>query len=470
MVSLPMTQLPAHREFFPKGKVLSSAAGVTCRVCGLLLLFLLGSCRYGPEVEQITVLFTGDLEGQAAGRRGEGGGLARISVLKKQIVAENPRTILLDAGDAVVGTALATETRGEAIVRLMNLAGYDAAGLGNHEFDLGPDQVARYKELADFTYLAANVRDASGALVADAAYQVFTLGRVRLAVIGVTNPNTVHLVDPEKIRGLIFSPAELAIRRAQDEIADSAEVVILLSHQGLGEDSRLTRRLQGIELILGGHSQVAIHGLRLKDGVRIMHAGQRGEYLGRVDLYYDVNRKKVVKWKGRLLRVKAGIPGDPKVKAALEAEKEALPVGLEQELCRLWWGKGQTELGHWVAEVIKKRTGTDFGVINTGGVRTGLSRGPVTPADLYEIMPFNDRLARFEIKGRELEQLRNARHLYFSSGPKIEPNRNYSVGSADFLLRINEFPGARHPVILDVLLRRGLEDELRAGPGRRCDM
>lgn len=445
---------------------------LTALLHGLLLSFLgaslFSSCTSGPDVEHLTILFTGDLEGHAATRRDGSGGLARIAALKKQTLAENPRTILLDAGDAVVGTALATESRGEALVRLMNRAGYDAALLGNHEFDLGPEQVARYRELASFPYLAANVQDESGRLKADAAFQVFPLGRVRLGVIGVANPNTVHLVNPEKIRGLIFSPPELAIRQAQDALADQADVVILLTHLGLGEDSRLTRRLEGIGLILGGHSQVEIHGLRIKDGVRIMHAGDSGEYLGRVDLYYDVNKKKVVKWKGKLIRVKAGIPEDPDLKAALEKEERTLPAGLDRELCRLWWGKDREDLGPWVAGVIQERLGTDFGVINTGGVRKDLPAGPITPEDIYELMPFNDRLTRFEIKGRDLEQLLRARHLYFSAGPRLRQDQTYSVGSVDFLLKIHEFPGSRNPSFSDLILRQALIETLTLPKGDRC--
>jgi len=213
---------------------------------------------------------------------------------------------------------------------------------------------------------------------------------------------------------------------------------------------------------------VEIHGLRIKDEVRIMHAGDSGEYLGRVDLYYDVNKKKVVKWKGKLIRVKAGIPEDPDLKAALEKEEQNLPAGLDRELCRLWWDRDRKDLGPWVAGVIQKRLGTDFGVINTGGVRKDLPAGPITPEDIYELMPFNDRLARFEIKGRDLEQLLRARHLYFSAGPRLRQDQTYSVGSVDFLLKIHEFPGSRNPSFSDLILRQALIETLTLPKGDRC--
>jgi len=438
---------------------------------GLLFYFivvgLFSSCTSGPDVEHLTILFTGDLEGHAAPLRDGSGGLPRIAAIKKQVLAENPRTVLLDAGDAVVGTALATETRGEAIVRLMNLAGYDAALLGNHEFDFGRPQVDRYRELADFLYLAGNVQDQNGQLVADAAFRVFTLGRVRLGVIGIANPNTVHLVDPAGVQGLLFSEPDLALRKAQDAMADQADLVILLSHLGLGEDSRLTRQLQGIGLILGGHSQVEIHGLRIKDEIRIMHTGEFGHYVGRVDIYYNVNKKKVVKWDGELIRTRSSIPEDPAVKAALVKEEQVLPLGTDRVLCRLWWGKDRSALGPWVAETIKERLGADYGIINTGGVRADLPRGPVTPADLYEIMPFNDRLVRFELKGRDLDQLRHARHLYLSSGPRLHEDQIYTVGSVDFLLKIHEFPGSRNPAPTDIVLRQALIERIAAKGGIR---
>jgi len=415
-------------------------------------LFFCCSQSQGPGIEKITILFTNDLSGRIKTERNGRGGLARIASEVKKVRAENPNTILLDAGDAAVGTAFTTETKGEAVFKVMNASGYDAMVFGNHEFDLGKDQARKYMSLARFPILACNIRDEQGKAFA-AEYKIFNLAGMRLAVIGIANPKTTNLVDQSGIDGLKFLAPESELRRVQAQIAGQADVIVLLSHQGIGEDIGLAYRISGIPLIVGGHSEVKIKGLKVANKVNIAQAGDNGYYLGRVDFFWDSSNKKAYSFKGHLINITRDIPEDGAVKQVIEQESKSLPPGLDKVIGKNWLTVNRIYLGFWMAELLKAETGADFGIINSGGVRSSIYRGEVTVADVYDVMPFNDRLASFEMEGADLLRVKSLRGFYFSRGPRITAGKNYKVASIDYLLRIHDFPGAKNEIFHDALLR-----------------
>jgi len=426
--------------------------------------FILESGCERNQVEKVTILFTNDLQGHILSDKNQRGGLARIAYLVKKIKAENPNTLLLDAGDASVGTAFTTETRGEAIYRVMNAVGYDASIYGNHEFDLGKNQARRYQEIAHFPILACNIQRADGKAFSR-EYTIFQLPSLKLAVIGVGNPRTPNLVNPASISELKFLPPELEIRRIQNLLADQVDMMIILSHQGIKADTALAYQLKGFPLIIGGHSEIKINGLRRVNEVNIAQAGSSGYWLGSIDFYWEPKSKKAYNFKGKLLNITKTVPEDPIVKRVIDQEVKALPPEVNRVIGKSWRSLSKDYLGYWCAELIKKETKADFGIINTGGVRSEIYRGLIQPLDIYQIMPFNDRICVFEIAGADLLKIKGTRNLYFSRGPKISPENIYKVGSIDFLLKINEFPGARNEIILENLIRDKMIEQVEKDRG-----
>ena len=102
---------------------------------------------------------------------------------------------------------------------------------------------------------------------------------------------------------------------------------------------------------------------------------------------------------------------------------------------------------------MKAETGADIGIINSGGVRSSIYRGKITVADVFNVMPFNDRLAVFEIEGGDLLRVKSMPGFYFSRGTRVTGGKIYKVASIDYLLRIHDFPGARSQKFYDALLR-----------------
>ena len=104
-------------------------------------------------------------------------------------------------------------------------------------------------------------------------------------------------------------------------------------------------------------------------------------------------------------------------------------------------------------------------MINSGGVRSEIFRGEITPADIYEILPFNDRVAVFELGGAELLRVKRLGWFYFSRGPQITAGRTYRVASIDYLVKINDFPGARHVQIFEQPLREIMIERIEQDRG-----
>ena len=170
----------------------------------LLLLLLLGAVALADEPVRLTVLATNDLHGQldplppspvrSVLRGRPAGGYAHLAALVHAIRREGPPVLLLDCGDIFQGTPVGNETRGDAVIDCMNLLGYDAGALGNHEFDYGFRNMARLVQRANFPVLAANV---SGARVLK-PYVVIGPPRApcRVAVIGLLTPGTPSITTP----------------------------------------------------------------------------------------------------------------------------------------------------------------------------------------------------------------------------------------------------------------------------------
>jgi len=417
-----------------------------------LMSFALIHCPQKQTRQKYTVFFTNDLQAHLLPDRNGRGGLARIAYLVKKAKAENPGAILVDAGDSSVGTAFGTETRGEAVFRVMNAVGYDAAVLGNHEFDLAAEQTRRYQRIAKFPLLACNIRERDSKPFSQ-EYKIFQMTKLRLGVTGIANPKTETLVDQAGISGLNFLSPESEIRRIQAELSGQADVLIVLSHQGFKQDLSLAYHLAGIPLIIGGHSEIKLSKLIPANDTYLAQAEHFGFWLGRIDFSWHPETRTAGDFQYHLIPITEKIPEDPETREAIEQEQKNLPVGLERIIGTSLRQLSKDFIGFWTAELIKSEGKADLGIINTAGVRSEISPGEIAPMDIYEIMPFNDRICVFEIDGSELKRLKSLGWFYFSRGPKISPGKTYIVASSDYLLKVKDFPSAQNPRFFEPLLR-----------------
>lgn len=229
---------------------------------------------------------------------GRGGFLRRVAMIKEER-AKNPDLLLIDSGDFSQGSPFYTMFKGDVEVGLMNLMGYDAATIGNHEFDFGMENMARIFKMAKFPVVCANY-DFTGTCVEGLVkpYVIIKRNGLKIGLFGLS-PQLEGLVDLSKCKGVTYlDPVEVGNRVAAELKHDKkCDVVICVSHLGwlrpdeMG-DQKLLASSKDIDLVLGGHSHSYFKDLRYvnnADGkaVPVDQNGKNAMYVGKLTLSFD---------------------------------------------------------------------------------------------------------------------------------------------------------------------------------------
>ena len=264
--------------------------------------------------KHITILGTSDMHGNIWGFSYEdnaetaNNGMARLYTYIQQVRAENPNTILIDAGDDIQGTIMTddlynkTPEEPHPVIAAMNYMGYDAMTLGNHEFNWGIPTMQTILSQAEFPVLAANVTDAAGELVTGAGWTIVERDGIRVAIIGVVTPD-VPIWDggKEGIDDAVYEAANVAVGQAIDEIGDQADVIVVSAHMGMyaefdeegGSDSaqKILDDNPEIDVLQVAHNHVTVNekqGDTVIGGVR-----NGGREIARFDLTLDADNNVV---------------------------------------------------------------------------------------------------------------------------------------------------------------------------------
>ena len=199
----------------------------------------------GTGETHITIIGTSDTHGNIWGysyedmKESTGDGLARVSTYVNQVRAENPNTILVDAGDTIQGTILTDDLYnkgedGHPVMAAMNYMGYDAWTLGNHEFNWGTEVLKAVMAQSEAPVLAANIKNADGTYFTGAGYTIVERGGVKVAIIGVDTPNIPRWDGTKQgVDKLTFEPMADAVAECIKEIGDKADVIMVSAHAGL---------------------------------------------------------------------------------------------------------------------------------------------------------------------------------------------------------------------------------------------
>ncbi|PYS47000.1 MAG: metallophosphatase [Acidobacteria bacterium] len=273
----------------------------------------------GKDETLVTILHTNDVHSQidplpANDRNAGKGGVARRATLVKRIRAENPNTLLIDAGDAFQGTPYFNFYKGEVEYKSMSAIGYDVGTLGNHDFDNGVDGLAAAMKFANFDFVSTNY-DVRGTAIESRVkpYVVRELAGVRIGVFGLGISPT-GLITPENFKGITYHDPVKVSRGAVRVLRENERcaMVICASHLGyypnpkgneIG-DTQVAAQVDGIDFIASGHThtfmqQPVVTKTPSGGETIIFQVGKSGIYLGRVD--FTVKQNKVTAYAGRLL-------------------------------------------------------------------------------------------------------------------------------------------------------------------------
>ncbi|MBT8319204.1 MAG: metallophosphatase [Gramella sp.] len=279
----------------------------TAAATAFLSLGGLSTVSFKPaSVKHITILHTNDVHshiepfGPEEGRNANLGGVARRATLIEQIRRENPHTLLLDAGDIFQGTPYFNFYGGELEFKLMSKLKYDAATIGNHDFDNGIDGLYAQLPHADFDFVIANY-DFSNTIMDGHTkdYKVFNKDGVKIGVFGI-GIELQGLVNDRLFKETKYlDPVEMATEvSAKLKNEEKCDIIICLSHLGYKykgntiSDIKLARATENIDLIIGGHTHTflekpTVEKNKIGKDVLVNQVGCYGLYLGRIDFYLD---------------------------------------------------------------------------------------------------------------------------------------------------------------------------------------
>ncbi|KLV01419.1 5'-nucleotidase [Photobacterium aquae] len=411
---------------------------------------------------KLTILHTNDHHGRFwQNQYGEYGMAARktlLDQLRADVAAEGGTALLLSGGDINTGVPESDLQDAEPDFKGMNMLGYDAMALGNHEFDNPIEVLRKQEEWAEFPMLSANIYDKATGKRMFQAYEIFEQQGLKIAVIGLTTEDTAKIGNPEYIGGVEFRDPKAEAKKLIAELQETEkpDVIIAATHMGHYEngnrgvnapgDVALARYLDegDLDMIVGGHSQepVCMEGPNMynknfkpgdeckpdqQNGTWIVQAHEWGKYVGRADFEFKngelkmvsynlipVNLKKKIKLddgSSKRVFIQDEIAENTDVKAFLQPYQERgqdqLNIKIAESNGKLEGDRSvvrfeQTNLGRLIAASHMQRAKADFAVMNSGGVRDSIAGGDITYKDVLTVQPFGNIVTYTDMTGAEV--------------------------------------------------------------------
>ena len=369
----------------------------------------------------IVILHTNDVHGAISG-------YAKVAALKDAYEARGAYVLLMDAGDFIQGDPTVSTSEGATAVELMNLAGYDVASMGNHEFDYGYQNLKDLEADADFTIVDANVL--YNGQVAFEDNVVFTApDGTKIGVFGLDTPETATKAHPAKIQGVTFLAGDKMFDCAQDQVdaleAEGCEYIICLGHLGIDAESTgnrsidLLEKVEGIDVFIDGHSHTVMENKQVYDAAgKAVTLTQTGSYLANVG-------KMTIAEDGAITTelISTADVSDAAVAATAEAWINDVDAMLGEQIATTdikfyindpATGKrrirmGETNLGDFVADGIYtyfneiEQLDCDIAMMNGGGIRTDVDAGKWTFKTCKQVSPFGNVACLMSVTGKQIQ-------------------------------------------------------------------
>ncbi len=419
----------------------------------------------GPQKDKtynLTILHTNDHHGRFwKNSDGEYGMAARktlIDQIRSDVALAGGHALLLDGGDVNTGVPESDLQDAVPDFKAMDLLGYDAMAVGNHEFDKPLATLKMQRGLIKFPMLAANIYEGGKRMFEP--YKVFNIDGLRVGVMGLTTEDTRKMVSPDNIKNVEFRGVIAEARTVVPELRAISDIVIAATHMGHYEngnhgtqaegDVEMARAVKGIDLVVGGHTQnpacmkaenvldrAYLPGTACQpdrqNGAWIVQAHEWGKYLGRADFAYRNGVLTLLKYQLIPVNLMKSVQGtDGKTTKSPYTEQIAEDSGMLNML-KPYQDFGQqkllVEIGSTdgkidgdravvrakpasmailIGQAMMERTKADFSVVNAGGVRDSFAPGKLTYKDVLKVQPFGNTIATVDLSGKEVMDYLNA--------------------------------------------------------------
>ncbi|WP_394688000.1 5'-nucleotidase C-terminal domain-containing protein [Hoeflea sp.] len=360
------------------------------------------------------------------------GGVARVKTMiderRSALTEAGANVLVLDAGDQFQGSLFYSTYKGKAAAEFMNGIGFDAMAVGNHEFDDGPEGLRDFIDIVDFPVISGNTISGANSVLGDRVKPsvIKEIGGERVAIISVLAADTVETSSPGP-SVLILDEIDYLKGAVAELEAEGINKIILLSHVGLPMDEKIAAEVDGIDVIVGGHSHTLLSNTQERAAgpyptmvkspsgvdVPIVQAYAFSKYVGEVKVTFD-DGGKVISAEGEphlldasvtpdeafLARVKElGAPIE-ELKNKVVAESTETIEG-SRDVCRAM----ECAMGNLVADAMLDRIagqGVSLVIQNGGGLRASIDAGEITMGEVLTVLPFQNTMATFDLKGSDV--------------------------------------------------------------------
>ncbi|MBQ2391266.1 MAG: 5'-nucleotidase C-terminal domain-containing protein [Clostridia bacterium] len=393
---------------------------LSCIVCICMVLCSLNAATFAKDSETIVILYENDVHCAVEG-------YSKLAAMKNELKSEYEYVGVVSSGDFVQGGTLGAVSKGEYIVELMNLVGYDAIAPGNHEFDYTISRLTELYELSETKYISCNFAKIGEEKTYFEPYTIVSYGDVDIAYIGIITPETITSARPSQFRNengeiiYTFNESRLyeLVQESIDEATeDGADYVIALSHIGYDESGELNdvtdviENTDGLDVVLDAHSHSVIEEKIVKDksgdDVLLSSTGTGFENIGKLTIEngeFDTELVKTETYTKTDADVDAYIAEINESYAELGnrkiGESKVELITHNEEGVRLV-RTAETNLGNLCSDALFFVTNADVSYVNGGGLRAPIKSGDMTFNDIYSVFPFNNRIVTAEITGQVL--------------------------------------------------------------------
>jgi 2',3'-cyclic-nucleotide 2'-phosphodiesterase/3'-nucleotidase len=414
----------------------------------LLILFsasvflLVGSAaNTAPERIQITILGTTDLHGNINPidyytNKPDNRGLAKVATLIKRIRKEQPNVVLIDSGDTIQGSPLASfhnrknPTPPDPMMLAMNSLSYDAMAVGNHEYNFGLKNLEKARGEAKFPWLSANTYDIKTQKPHYQPYIVKQFGTVKVGILGLTTPGIPNWDNPPNYAGLEFHEPLLEAKKWVPVLKtkEGVDVVVIAMHMGLGEDLRtgevnpgqvlnenqavaIAQEVPGVDVIFMGHTHREVPSLYI-NGVLLTQANHWGRHLARADLFLQRSTDgwSVYAKSGRTLPTDDRVEPDPEIVAIAQPyDREtqnwlARTIGESTELLTARDARFRDSAILDLIQKVQLEAGkADVSMVANFNSEARIAKGAVTVRDIAGLYVYENTLAVLEVTGAQLK-------------------------------------------------------------------
>ncbi|ACK43066.1 MULTISPECIES: bifunctional metallophosphatase/5'-nucleotidase [Dictyoglomus] len=431
----------------------------------LIVFFLFSSLIFAQELKpiEIKILHINDFHGRlqpyivkSISETIPVGGGAYLSYLINEERSKNPDgTILLSAGDMFQGTPISNIFKGEPVIKMMNYLKFDAMTIGNHEFDWGQELLQTWIKNSNFPYLASNIIKNGDYLPNVKPYVILERKGLKIAIIGLTTPETAYIVKPDYVKDLTFLEPEKVLPNLIKEVKEKgAQLIVVLSHLGYDADKKLAENVQGIDVIVGGHSHTVVTKPTIVRGTIIVQAGYNGIYLGVLDLKIQPETGIILDFtrENELKTVFAAPENkyDTEVANLIETYNSQLKEEFSKvvgetlvDLVRNY--NEESNVGNAICDAMLEASKAQIAFQNSGGIRIDIPKGKITMEQVYSLLPFDNVLVEMDLTGKDILDLLEQsatleKGILQVAGIKVKYDMKRPIGSRVIEVFVNEEP------------------------------